>query len=300
MLFRSTAVQNFQTTLGRAIFLAPPTVSDPDAQAFINAATIVDQAESTAVNNLCIGLKADSIWTKMKAVYPMVGSSASSQKFNLINPLDTNAAFRLTFNGGWTHSFNGALPNGTNAYADTFLTPTTNLTNNNTHLSIYSRTDTNGTYFDIGSGQATGQYFDLALRLTGSIYTDQYNNSTGRITTANSTSTGHYISTRTASNIFKLFKNNAQLGTTQTGASTGFTSLTSSIYIGASHEGANTLYYSNRQYSFASIGTGLTDTEAANFYTAVQNFQTTLGRAIFLAPPTVSDQIGRAHVTPVT
>jgi hypothetical protein len=38
--------------------------------------------------------------------------------------------------------------------------------------------------------------------------------------------------------------------------------------------------WSNRQYSFASIGDGLTDTEAANFYTAVQAFQTTLGRQV--------------------
>lgn len=275
-----TAVQNFQISLGRAIYVSPPTVSDADAQAFINAATIVDQAEATAVNNLVIGLKADSLWTKMKAVYPMVGSTASSQKYNLVNPLDTNAAFRLSFAGGWTHSFNGALPNGTNAYADTFLVPNPTLTNNNTHISIYSRTDVNGTYFDIGSGQATGQYFDLALRLGGSIYTDQYNNSTGRITTTNSASTGHYISTRTASNVFKLFKNNAQLGTTQTGASTGYTSITSSIYLAALHEGANTLYYSPRQCAFASIGDGLTDSEASNLYNRVQTFNTALQRQV--------------------
>jgi hypothetical protein len=37
---------------------------------------------------------------------------------------------------------------------------------------------------------------------------------------------------------------------------------------------------SQRNCAFASIGDGLTDTEAANFYTAVQAYQTTLGRQV--------------------
>jgi len=38
--------------------------------------------------------------------------------------------------------------------------------------------------------------------------------------------------------------------------------------------------YSNRNIAFASIGDGITDTEASNFYTAVQAFQTTLSRQV--------------------
>jgi hypothetical protein len=39
-------------------------------------------------------------------------------------------------------------------------------------------------------------------------------------------------------------------------------------------------FYDNKELAFSSIGDGLTDTEAANFYTAVQAFQTTLGRQV--------------------
>jgi hypothetical protein len=39
-------------------------------------------------------------------------------------------------------------------------------------------------------------------------------------------------------------------------------------------------YYNNAELAFASLGDGLTDTEAANFYTAVQAFQTALSRNI--------------------
>ena len=38
--------------------------------------------------------------------------------------------------------------------------------------------------------------------------------------------------------------------------------------------------YGNRECALASIGLGLSDTEAANFYTAVQAFNTTLSRQV--------------------
>ena len=92
---------------------------DADALAFITAAAITDATQQTAIDTLVKGMKADGIWTKMKAIYPFVGGTATTHKWNLKDPRDLDAAFRLVFNGGWTHSSNGALPNGTNGYADT-------------------------------------------------------------------------------------------------------------------------------------------------------------------------------------
>ena len=113
---------------------------DPDAVAFLTAASITDATITTAINTLVIQLKAIGVWSKLKAIYPFVGGTATTHKFNLKNPANTDAAFRLLFVGGWTHSANGALPNGTNAYADTFLNANTALTNTSNHLSFYSRT----------------------------------------------------------------------------------------------------------------------------------------------------------------
>ena len=123
---------------------------DPDAQAFITAASITDPTQQSAIDTLVTDLKGYGIWTKTKAIYPFVGGTASSHKFNLKDPQDTDAAFRLVFNGGWTHSVNGAQPNGVNGYADTFLTPSTALSLNSSHLSYYSRTISNGTEIEIG------------------------------------------------------------------------------------------------------------------------------------------------------
>ena len=88
---------------------------------------------------------------------------------------------------------------------------------------------------------------------------------------------GFYNGSRTAGNVIKLFKNGTAIinGTAVTQAISSV-----SFYISASNNNGTTQYYDNKQCAFASIGDGLTNTEAANFYTAVQNFQTTLGRQV--------------------
>jgi hypothetical protein len=76
---------------------------DPDAIAFIAAAGITDLVQKAAITTLVLQLKSDAIWSKFQAIYPLVGGTAFTHKFNLINPLDTNAAFRLHI-FGWRYS----------------------------------------------------------------------------------------------------------------------------------------------------------------------------------------------------
>ena len=119
--------------------LSTPTVSDSDAQAFVNAAVITDTTQANSVNTLVVGLKADGTWTKLKAIYPFVGGTATQHKWNLKDPRDLDAAFRLQFNGGWTHSTNGSLSNGFNGNAFTFLNPVDSLSAASYNYSFYSR-----------------------------------------------------------------------------------------------------------------------------------------------------------------
>jgi hypothetical protein len=252
---------------------------DPDATAFFSATGITDATIQGAINTLVVDMKKDGTWSKMKAIYPFVGGTATTHKFNLKDPQDTNGAFRLVFNGGWTHSSNGATPNGTNGYANTNLIATNILTNNSTHLSFYSRTNISATQTEIGAHGTAPNRFDLELSYLGSLASDQYNYTTGRVSVANTNSTGYYISTRTTSLIHKVFKNNLQIGATNTGASGSLALIPLiPIYIGtANNAGA---VFSSKQCAFSTIGDGLTDTEALNLYTRVQAFQTTLGRQV--------------------
>jgi hypothetical protein len=253
---------------------------DPDAQLFFNAQTAAGVTLTTtqmnAVNQWVIDAKTAGIWTKMKAIYPMVGGTATSHKFNLKNPLDTDAAFRLLFTGGFTHSSTGVLPNGVNAYATTFLIPATSLSANSSHISIYNRTAGSGFINDWGTSGG-GLAFATAISLNGTAYLDCYNASTNRIVTLNASAIGFYTATRTSSTSLKLFKNAAQLGTTNTNASAGVAGLTLNVKLFSYNPVQN---LSNRECAFATIGDGLSDAEALALYNAVQTFNTTLGRQV--------------------
>ncbi len=260
-----------------------PVVSDPDAQAFVSAAELTSQTQANAVNTLVIGMKAQGLWTKMKAIYPMVGGTASTHKFNLKNPLDTNAAFRLQFFGSWTHSSTGALPIfGTNAYANTFLNPTTSLTSS-LGLSYYSRTNANTALDQVDIGAITGlNYFYLTTQynVTGLVnrFFGRCTSSSVAVNTANADARGYYYLGKTGNgtNLLKSFKNGV-LQDTQTGAGVN---PNNTVFVGAANDSGTTLYYTNRECAFATISDGLTDAEATNCYTLVQQFQTTLGRQV--------------------
>ena len=111
-------------------------------------------------------------------------------------------------------------------------------------------------------------------------YHDQYDGTNGRITVSMSSinSNGLFTSTRTANNVFKVFRNSVIIGSKTNTVTTTLPQL--KLSISARNDEGIIQNYSNRQCAFASIGDGLTDTEAANLYTAVQAYQTTLSRNV--------------------
>lgn len=244
---------------------------DADAQAFITAAAITDATQQTAINSLVVSLKSYGIWSKMKALYPFVGGTASTHKFNLKDPRDLDAAFRLTFSGGWTHSSTGILPNGTNAFADTKLQGTI-LTQNSTHIASYSRTNNNIATPLISATNSTVNLINIWPRYSAS--NDVYlriNSAPTSPATTSLTSLGLYIANRITSIETRNFIRNQLFiqSSLSSGLNSGF------IYLSR-----QTTSYDSREQALASIGDGLTDTEASNFYTAVQAYQTSLSRQV--------------------
>jgi hypothetical protein len=263
-------------------------MNDPDASLFIQVSEITGSTQRGAIVDLIKDLKSNGIWSKMKAIYPFVGGTDTSHKWNLKDPRDLDAAYRLTFFGGWTHSSNGALPNGSNGYANTYIIPSTTLTNNSTHLSFYSRTDNSQGSAEIISTRYSGTIngvtssgvwlMHIKWPDPNTFYTDHYNTGTQRISATNTNSTGFYVSSRTTSTSLKAYKNGTQLGTTNTNTSADFSSLNIGVTI-SGETFYNTLY-SSKQVAFATIGDGLTDSEVSTLYTIVQKYQTTLGRQV--------------------
>lgn len=251
---------------------------DADAQAFITAAGITDNTQKTAINTLVLDMKGFGIWTKMKAIYPFVGGTASTHKWNLVNPLDTDAAFRLVFFGGMTHSSNGILFAGVNGYADTKLNMSTNYAaNDNTHISFYSRTSTAlSASFEMGVFNGTS-IIGVTLRRSDFGFGTYYAvNSGAYISFTDSNAAAFYISNRLGTTM-NGWRNSTKTATT---TSTALARPSLNMYIGGQNNAGALNQATTRQVAFASIGDGLTDTDAANLYTAVQNFNTSLSRQV--------------------
>ena len=258
---------------------------DTDALAFITATGITDTTQKSAITTLVTDLKGYNIWTKMKALYPFVGGTASTHKFNLKDPRDLDAAFRLTFNGGGTHSSTGYLTNNSNAYANTFFSPSANQSLTSGSFGLYSRSSGFGLQFaSSGIRNALGQGVQMIIRRGDNLCVSvMWDEGTGGV--ANSgTSTdarGFYLINRTANNSLKLFKNNSIIAT-NTDTQTANTLISDSYYIGAINTAgsASAFTYENKEFAFGVLGDGLSDSEESNLYTSIQSFQNTLGRAI--------------------
>jgi hypothetical protein len=263
---------------------------DPDAQAFITAAGITNATQQTAIDNLVIGLKADGIWTPMRAIYPFVGGTATTHKYNLKDPRDLDAAYRLAFGGGITHSSTGALPNGTNGYADTFFQPS-NLPNNSIHFSAYYRADGNGggarqwgCSYIIGDNEGVmyGQHYFQPQSTNGMKYVNGGGVSGASSTVFTTNNRGNYLTTRTDLTNTQLYQNNTLISSQNLGSNNAI----ARMYLMAWNlnwsdfgDGAF-VEYSNKAISFATIGEGLDNTQSVNLYNRIQTFQTSLSRQV--------------------
>jgi hypothetical protein len=244
---------------------------DPDAQAFITAAALTNPTQQTAINTLVVSMKGFGIWTKMKAIYPMVGGTASTHKWNLKDPRDLDAAYRLVFFGGMTHSSNGILFGGVNGYGNTFLNDS--VINLSGHISFYSRTLTVGVAIEMGVWGNTLPIFQN--RVAANVFFG--NNSLAYTTTADAR--GFWLGTKRSNSDRECYRNGvSEVTSTATDSNTSFGL---PFYIGARNNSSTSIEFpTSKECAFASIGDGLLDSEAANLYLCVQQFNTTLNRQV--------------------
>jgi len=248
---------------------------------FLTASAISDTTIRGALNTLDVGLISNSLDTKMKALYPFVGGTASTHKFNFMNAVDTNAAFRLSFSGTWTHDSLGAQPNGVNGYADTNINTSTNLIKTNAHISLYVvNNPAVGARYDMGNASNAGMTTDATYFIT------RYNSNLVAVGIGDNTygtasttidARAFWLGGTNGSSTQIIYKN----GTSIISATQGAGALANNnLFIGAANGAGTAVFYSDKKYAFSSIGTGLSGTDATNYYNLVQAFQTTLGRQV--------------------
>lgn len=259
-----------------------PAGYDTDAQAFFTAVegggdTLTD-TEKDAVNTLVVTMKSDGTWSNMQIIYPMVGGTASSMKWNLVDPRDLDAAYRITWNGTWTYSADGVQGAGTSnsQYGDTHYLPNTNSSGDGLHMSMYVNAGTADAGYSLGSNDGAdgnGEYQIVSGYGNNTLYTRQGGD---QILYSGATMPNGFFSSNGTSSDLRLFRN---------GTSVAYSSTTSrvigndqSFYIG--NRGGNVTQPKDDRYAFISFGLAMSSTLHGDLYTAVQAFQTSLSRQV--------------------
>jgi hypothetical protein len=208
----------------------------------------------------------------MKAIYPMVGSSAAACSRNLKS--DT---FNGTFNGGWTFASTGVKPNGTTGYMSTGVNAN-QFTADSQHFSNYSRQLTKTGSVELGFVSYESGKFSYVMIQIGAaslVYASIQNGDTLLSSSYTDASYGLTISNRRNTSFVQRYNRNIKLEGSSTSNGTGTLAVTMSAV-----QTPSQLYYGNCEIAFGSMGDGLTDTDATNLTNIVNTFQTTLSRNV--------------------
>jgi hypothetical protein len=197
--------------------------------------------------------------------------------YNLKDPRDLDEAYRLQFNGGWTHNSNGIRGDGSTGNANTFAAiNTVAIPNRLNHWSSYNRTlstsPSSGSYNGILQTSGGVRLFGFSAANGGSYVTGLQSFDTTGI----STSPGFLNGTVISNSAGFFYRNGSYIyESTPSSITTQF-----NYYLGSVNQNNTITNFNNTNIAFASLGGALTATDAANFYTLVQAFQTTLGRQV--------------------
>ena len=267
-------------------------VFDVNASRYLDVLNITDSNTRNSINNFTVNLKENNIWGKMSGIYPFIGDTADANKYNLKDPRNLDASFRLGFSGAGTihSSQSGVSFAGSNDYANVFFNPSSNLTGYPVHLSFLSLSDVATDTIDMGCTPSDLSNPRLIVSAEynspNESFFDSYSTVNGRvaISTPFIFSKAFYTASRiTPSSGFMMLFNSS---TTPTKSDRNITDITSSpkpnlnIFLGAVNKGGTPFYEStsNRKFGFFSVGDGLTSGECVNLYSAVKQLQYDLNR----------------------
>jgi hypothetical protein len=258
---------------------------DTDAQAFIDAVGTLTTVQEIAIDDLVTGLKANGTWTKYHAIYPFIGGTASAHKWNLKDPRDLDAAFRITWNGTVTHDETGITGDLSTGYGDTHLKLLSVIGNSlNIGFGAYVRnSDVFNSKIIMGSNNSiSGEARNVLETNNGYII-----RSNGYSDAAISPfiSSGNYpvyaFGQRTSlSEVLITVNDNPSFKVTNTATITPNNQNDYSIYLLGLNQAGTLNSPTNANISLAVICDTLTATDITNDYTVFSAFQTSLSRNV--------------------
>lgn len=243
-------------------------------------ATGITSTPANAIDSLVYWLKDSGLWDKLQVIYPFVGGTSNSHRYNLKDTL----TFKITYGGNnnWVHSSSGLGKSNTTGYANTGWNPYEHVTSPNyaSSIGVYSLTDENNAGSNIGALETisgSDYYFQIYPRLSGSFYAQLGNNNVSQSMSVGA-STGWFFTSRSGANTQYLQRNSTQNTFSNLGT-TGIPNL--NVYIGTQNKNGTEAQGSKRTIAFAILtNQSLTQAEGLKLYNIIQKFQTLLGREV--------------------
>jgi surface protein len=94
--------------------IAKPYTVDSSVYVYSQAAGITDTVTLNALNTFVQGLKSASLWDKMVAIYPFIGTNPSASRLNL-KDVSLNTT-QVNYSGSWSTSLSGSRNNNTSSF----------------------------------------------------------------------------------------------------------------------------------------------------------------------------------------
>jgi hypothetical protein len=240
-----------------------------------NGGTGLTSTISAATVTLFTSLVSNGLYSKMVAMYPLLGGVANSAKLNAVN-LGT---YDITWNGGMSFTVTGATSNGTNGYGDTgFIYSGSNLSYfTDGSFGVYCNTAFDGsTRCPMGSGPygffgGTGRVMiygaNNGFNMDYGVSADY-----GRVSIS-STPKGLYVCSSTGTSLNRVLVNGSTAYST-TPVTKPVNGVSGSMLLFKRDDG----FYYNGTESFAFISSVLTPAQQATLSTIINTYQTSLGR----------------------
>ena len=243
---------------------------------------IVSEAVANAWNTLVINGKNNEWIYKCLALYPLIGGTLSSCKFNGIAPYDNDESFRITYNGVPDVSANGLSFDGTSVKGNcnTNIEPQSNGFgySQGGGIFFYSRTNIAGTehsagMYSLNKGIWLSPKQATALSASGGVQMSAV---------AQNLKGLHYISRDALSTRIVYYRNEIKIIEDLANVYNGyFNDKTNDVIkFGGMFESPSTNYYSKQEFAFFGVTLGMTDAEYLLMEADILAFQTTLGRNV--------------------
>jgi len=224
----------------------------------------------TGIDNYIKEVKSAAFFDKMLGVYPIIGDTATKIKWNLKNPADTDAAFRLGVIGNGIIAPTGYKSVVTGYFLETYINPSLHLSGDNESIGFYARNSTSSNGFVAGALSATSTGTSFIIRSVTSYVRSQ---SSTESPVNLSGSIGLIAANRMNATSFTMQSRDVLTNI----ANNSVARIDKTFRFGAIN-GSNGI--NSIEFSFAYVSEGLTEAEMLAHNTAVENLQTALKRQV--------------------